>query len=331
MVEDVNGVSGSEALEEDPRGVDDPNSPFNVRNPALWPGAVLLADEIRYYCTEVDESRKMIEPFSPSQLRPAGYQLRLGKDVRVDGKTMQLYDEDDFPLPPHGVAILSTEETLRIPRFMIARWGLRVRRNYQGLLWTGGLAVDPGWVGRLNCPIYNLSDKQITLRHEDAYFTIDFVRTTALTDEYRGMRYQEGMSKTWFDLGPRSIEELDKSNLRSAPLGTEERLRDVRNEVAKGREDARQELQQLRNTAFTVMAVMFTAIGAVVAAIAAIAANPVLPEDGKLLSGWPFTAIIASSASIVISVYLLGAHIFRSAKRSPSSSTKENAPKNGKV
>lgn len=71
MSEDLEKVNESQALEEDPRGADNADSPLNARSPASWPGAVLLADEIRYYSTAVDPANRMIEPFRPEQLRPA--------------------------------------------------------------------------------------------------------------------------------------------------------------------------------------------------------------------------------------------------------------------
>ena len=50
---------------------------------------------------------------------------------------------------------------------------------YEGLLWVGGPQVDPGYVGHLFCPIYNLSDKEVTLRFGDPIALMDFVTTTA--------------------------------------------------------------------------------------------------------------------------------------------------------
>ena len=61
---------------------------------------------------------------------------------------------------------------------MIARWDIRVNLAYEGLLWVGGPQVDPGYVGHLFCPIYNLSDKEVTLRLGDTIAIIDFIKTT---------------------------------------------------------------------------------------------------------------------------------------------------------
>ena len=65
-----------------------------------------------------------------------------------------------------------------LPRFIIARWNLRVRYAYEGLLWLGGPHVDPGFKGHLFCLIYNLSDKNVTLHVGDEIALMDFVKTS---------------------------------------------------------------------------------------------------------------------------------------------------------
>jgi hypothetical protein len=67
---------------------------------------------------------------------------------------------------------------LRLPRYKIARWNIRVRHAYSGLLWVGGPQVDPGYVGHLFCPIYNLSDKPVTLSLGEPLALMDFQKTT---------------------------------------------------------------------------------------------------------------------------------------------------------
>ena len=121
-------------LKVDPRG--EPGSPYDVTDRKSWPGAVLLADEILYYCKDPDSP--MIKPFKPDEcLRAACYDLRLGDEIHVGGSVSEFRD-GRVVLKPHQVAVVSTLETLNIPRFLIARWSLRVRKIYEGLLWTGG-------------------------------------------------------------------------------------------------------------------------------------------------------------------------------------------------
>ena len=79
---------------------------------------------------------------------------------------------------PFEVVVLQTAETICMPRYLIGRWNIKVTLAYKGLLWVGGPQVDPGWVGHLFCPIYNLSDHEVTIRCGDEIAVIDFVKTT---------------------------------------------------------------------------------------------------------------------------------------------------------
>ncbi len=141
----------------------------------LGTSGVLTSDEIKYYA----DKYKMIYPFDPNSLKPAGYELHLGKDCAIGGKRKKLSDSNpELEIPPFEVAIISTKEIINLPRFIIARWNLRVRKVYEGLLWTGGPQVDPGWVGPLFCPIYNLSSEPVKLTLDERIVLMDFVKTT---------------------------------------------------------------------------------------------------------------------------------------------------------
>ena len=141
---------------------------------------MLLSDEISYYATQ--KGHPLIHPFEPANLKPARYKLRLGEDCRVGDEQHWLSEENpDLVIPPYELAVISTLETLNLPRFLISRWDLKVKRVYEGLLWVGGPQVDPGYQGKLFCPLYNLSNKTIKLRYGDTIATIDFIRTTPYT------------------------------------------------------------------------------------------------------------------------------------------------------
>jgi deoxycytidine triphosphate deaminase len=137
----------------------------------------LLSDEIKFYV----EKCKLIDPFDEESLKPAAYELRVGYEYAMDGKIKKLSDatgENFVEIPPFQVVVIKTMERVNLPRFMIARWNIRVRKAYDGLLWVGGPQVDPGYVGYLSCPIYNLSDKAVKLELGDNIAVIDFVKTT---------------------------------------------------------------------------------------------------------------------------------------------------------
>lgn len=138
------------------------------------PVGVLLSDEIQHYVRTV----KLIDPFLEINLKAAGYELSVGDEYVIGGERRELKLDGEIRIPPFNVVVIKTAETINLPRFLIARWNVRVKWAYEGLLWVGGPQVDPGWVGHLCCPLYNLSDKEVVLRAGDPIALMDFVTTT---------------------------------------------------------------------------------------------------------------------------------------------------------
>ena len=135
---------------------------------------VLLSDLIKRYV----RSHSMIQPFCEDSLEPAGYQMRVGERYFRGTQEVELQDNGTLEIKPSEVVIIETIERLRLPRFLIARWSIKVKLVYNGLLWAGGAQVDPGYYGKLSCPIYNLSTKPVILHKGDKFAMIDFVKTT---------------------------------------------------------------------------------------------------------------------------------------------------------
>ena len=240
--------------------------------PLKWPGAVLPAEAIAAYSDagRIGCEYPLIEPFDPELLRAARYELRLGDVAHVGGAPKFLDDEDPYiVLPPHQVAVVKTYEFLRIPRFLIARWNLRVRMVYEGLLWVGGPQVDPGWAGYLYCPIYNLAERDVYLRYKQPIFTMDFVRVhpTELAEKrFRPRRL--------------SIEEHDTHHLKSALF------EEVNRALA---------LEPKFYGAISIIAVI---VGIIVAAIGALFASAFIKELGQLSN----VLVALALASFVISI-----------------------------
>ena len=139
---------------------------------------VLLRDQIEHYVNTC----RLLEPFNRDNLKPASYELRLGDEYAIGGRLRRLPDpatgSPSIEIQPFQVVVAKTLETVNLPKFLIARWNVRVGLAYEGLLWVGGPQVDPGWVGHLFCPIYNLSNRPVTLRMGDEIARIDFVKTS---------------------------------------------------------------------------------------------------------------------------------------------------------
>jgi deoxycytidine triphosphate deaminase len=140
---------------------------------------MLLSNEIRRFC---DESVRLLiaENFGKTNLRPAAYTLRIGdKFVDSRGKPGVLDDKNSyFEMEPNSIVYVSTYEKLDLPFYIAARFNLRVKWVYRGILLGTGPQVEPGYKGYLSCPLYNLTDRPIRIAYREDFATIDFERTT---------------------------------------------------------------------------------------------------------------------------------------------------------
>lgn len=275
-----------ESLEEDPR-------------PEVWehwPGAVLLDDEIQFYSQH--SQYPLIDPFNEGNLKPARYQLTLGDEAKLGGETVRIDADHPLIIPAHQVAIVRTHETINLPRFLIARWNLKVDMVYRGLLWVGALQVDPGWVGYLPCPLYNLSDDTVTIKPRETLFTIDFVRTT---------RFDKAVNRSYpgkLPLPPLNppIQFYDDYRLRSGPY---ESLRELG------------WLSEFRTLAVALFAVMFTALAAIVAALGVIVIDPIAQDNGELLGKWALTSLVIGALAFVFSLFSIILQLYSKWSRQP--------------
>ncbi len=238
--------------------------PCPENDPLGEPG-VLLSDEIERYVKWF----KLIDPFDKeNNLKPASYRLTVGDEYAVGGKTAKISsDLDTITIPPFEVAIIKTNEKINMPRFLIARWNIRVTRAYQGLIWVGGPQVDPGYVGPLFCPIYNLSDKEVTLRRGDAIATIDFIRTTT---------FKKGKSIPYKRPAPgrQKIGEYEPEKLKSALITFyTAKIVEIDNTVGKIKEKTEKDLGQFSSKIDSFLVITITAISIIVAAILIIATS----------------------------------------------------------
>jgi len=189
---------------------------------------VLYSDLIRHFSSkDIYGNQALIDPFEEKRMHVAGYKLTVGDEYYRDGAIYYLGSYGDAPqearrdyleIPPFEVVIIKTRETLCLPRFLIGRWNIVVKQAYRGLLWVGGPQVDPGYVGHLFCPIYNLSDQSVRLDEREEIALIDFVKTTPYP--YRGWPESEGgNAPKWVRQGLTdrpTIEKYVENGLRSA-------------------------------------------------------------------------------------------------------------------
>jgi deoxycytidine triphosphate deaminase len=146
---------------------------------------MLLSDRIKFYVEQV----KLIDPFDDEKLGPASYALTIGPDYwyAEDAKIHEsskppLKPGDKLRIPPNSIVFVSTAETLNVPFYLAARFNLKLKLIYEGLIVGAGPQVDPGFRGRLSCPLHNISDQAVYVNGGETFAIIDFVKTTPFAE-----------------------------------------------------------------------------------------------------------------------------------------------------
>ena len=223
-------------------------------------------------------------------LDAASYKLRLGDAANVGGRRRQIDEGRPLVIPAHQVAVVETYEFVNLPRFLIARWNLRVKWVYEGLLWVGGPQVDPGWQGKLYCPIYNLAEREVVIPYKEPFFTMDFSRTTPFSKEPTTTGNKPVPHKP--GTRPKTLQGHDVNRIRSAPFEALQRLSSLDTRV-----------NSFNNFTFLVLAVMIAAIG-VVASFGGIRASgsPGMVGSGSGLLVLTIMALVFGFSGLVVGV-----------------------------
>lgn len=230
---------------------------------------VLLSNYIQYYA----QKHNMIDPFNEDNLKPAAYELTVGDEFYINREFHSLTTSEAPPHPhapseiviePFNVAVIKTRETIVLPRFIIARWNLRVRHAYSGLLWVGAAQVDPGYKGHLFCPLYNLSDKPVRLKSGEEIAVIDFVRTTD---------FEPSECKPYRDKPKRPIiQSFGIGDFQSALIThAVNRLNKYETELESFKKDVESRASRLEERANHMASTLFVVIGIIVSALAVLA------------------------------------------------------------
>ena len=145
---------------------------------------ILLSNRIHELC---NHGLLIAEGFyKENNLRPASYTLTVGDDyIDSKGEVHRLTeDEDSFVFEKNSIVFVSIHEKFDIPFYIIARFNIRVNWVYDGVLLGTGPQVDPGFSGRLSCPLYNLTNNDLTINRRQQFATIDFEKTTKLLPKH---------------------------------------------------------------------------------------------------------------------------------------------------
>ncbi len=252
-------------------------------------GGVLLKPDLESLCDINKRTLPLIDPFVSENLQVASYKLSLGNQYRLRDKVEYLNDNHKvLTIEPHGIAIVTTHEWLNIPAFLIARWNLKVRMVYRGLVWVGSLQVDPGYQGFLFCPIYNLSNIKQQLVYKETLFTIDFVTTKPVDENIDDLWSSQDSGEKFSTF---TFARLDQQRIKSAPEEAFKTFETTINETVSG-------MQNFQRIIWTLVAIIMSAI-AIIATFGLMAVK----WDGIWIT-WMFSifAIIVAVIALVFSI-----------------------------
>jgi len=220
------------------------------------------------------------------QVKPASYNIRVGaKYVKEGGDTTNLSEYQSLVIEPFEVAVIETYEKINMPNNLIARWNIRVKLAYKGLIWVGGPQVDPGYSGYLYCPIYNLSDKAVELSYKEGIATMDFVQTTEPLDNFTGFDEKVPNFEFYKSFKLKSVltskvqDKLDKIDIDRDKYTLE---------MNKKQEKMEERLHKLQTTFLTIIGALFATLSILIISMK--------DNDGK---GYDYTVYLAIGISTV--------------------------------
>lgn len=177
----------------------------------------LLSNRIHEFCSRA--GLLISDGYDEENLRPASYTLTIGdKFVDSEGNEGTLTDEkDSFTFHKNSIIFVTAREGLDLPYYILARFNLRVNWVYDGILLGTGPQVDPGFSGFLSCPLYNLTNSDLTIKLGDPFATIDFEKTTALLDKIGPWQDKKTYIETAKNKELEEVEEEKYSFFRKTP------------------------------------------------------------------------------------------------------------------
>lgn len=113
----------------------------------------------------------MISPFCDTNLTPNGYDLTIG-EIQILGEPSSWSIKDTrIHIPPKTSFIVTVDETITIPNFLIGILSLRSSYALKGVQATFGL-VDAGYKGKLRLSLYNASSKTLVFTERQNKYRI---------------------------------------------------------------------------------------------------------------------------------------------------------------
>ena len=127
---------------------------------------------VDYQIKHYSENWGMVTPFDDDYINPASLDVRLGNNLKIEGRHPQSGDWCDWDMSTMGPYVLSpgefvlghTLETVKIPDHLECQFQLKSSRAREGLEHLLAGYIDPGFEGQITLELKNVKRfKTITL------------------------------------------------------------------------------------------------------------------------------------------------------------------------
>ncbi len=133
--------------------------------------------------------------FRVDRLKPASYEIGFGNyfaiaipnELDSNGNycwkyRYLLHEDSAIILPPNSMIYVSLDTRIKLPPYIAARFNLKIKHVYRGLLAGSGPLVDPGFQNKLFVPLHNLSSKEYSFRKGDGFIWMEFTKISPHPD-----------------------------------------------------------------------------------------------------------------------------------------------------
>jgi len=177
----------------------------------------------------------MIFPFDKSCLKPASYGVKMQGEYiywesidkpAIEGRLEDVTETDIdgdkvFILKRDSIAFVGLEPEFKIPDYIAARFNLKIKHVYQGLLLGTGPLVDPGYQGKIYIPLHNLTNNDYKIKINKPLIWMEFTKLSSNNNWNKDyLKNQERVGEyVSFDLGKIKVKRNLKGYLADAHNG----------------------------------------------------------------------------------------------------------------
>lgn len=126
-----------------------------------------------------------------NNVKSASYDISVSTEHFKSG--IKLIRQSKIEIPPLDFVIVRAKESANIPSNICGTFDLRVNMFCSGIILSNGPQIDPGYMGRFLCLLYNSSSKLFSLKENEGFSTVVFHALSSSTKRYSG-KYQRKSS-----------------------------------------------------------------------------------------------------------------------------------------